>query len=65
MKISIVCDDYKLNKFKRALKKGGFKYKTKPFFSDATCISVNTEPARLKELEKLCRTVEIDVKQGN
>jgi hypothetical protein len=49
MKIAIVCDDYKFEKFKKELDKAGFTYTTNPSFPGNMQISVDGEAAEYYE----------------
>jgi hypothetical protein len=65
MKAGIVCDNYKVDTFKKELDKAKFNYKTSPFTSETTTIQVETEAHRIKELHKLCLQTELKFKRSN
>lgn len=58
MKIGIVCDNYKLGKFKQELLLAGFKFKTFPFTNDTTTIKVETEASKSIKVKEICEGVE-------
>ena len=59
-KIGIVCDDYKLEKFKLELVLKGyinFKFVPSPAKSTTTII-IDTTPDKIDEIKKICQEVE-------
>lgn len=58
MKIGIVCDDYKLSKFKKELTMAGFQFKTFPFIHGTTTIKVECEANKAMEVKKICEEIE-------
>ena len=65
-KIGIVCNTYKLIRFKRLLESNDFKYEIKGFFTPTTkTIIIYADESRIKEVKKICQKVEIDSKQSN
>ena len=58
MKIGIVCDNYKLGKFKKELAIAGFQFKTFPFTNDTTTIKVECEVGKSIEVKGICEKVE-------
>lgn len=65
MKIGIVCDNYKLDKYKKELTNKGFKFSTGAFTYDTTTIQVEAEEENLKEIESLCKKLEFEFKNSN
>lgn len=61
----IVCDNYKLNKFKKELSNGGFQYMTEPFKGETTTIIVISTGAQLMKIKKICEKVEFHFKHSN
>jgi hypothetical protein len=58
-KIAIVCDNYKLKKFKKELTKKGFTdFETTSYIGETTIINLKTTDANLKKVEKICRSCE-------
>lgn len=65
-KTGIVCDDYKLTKFKEELEKAGFtNLEIKPFTKNTTAIFVQIEESQQNKLTALCVTVESYFKRRN
>ena len=66
-KIGIVCDNYKLEKFRAAL--DGYSFTEKPFTKETTAIFIMVTPdefdEKLKDLGKICKTLEINFKRSN
>ena len=58
MKIGIVCDNYKLDKFKVRLSKMGIEFKMGAFTKDTTAITMTVPADKLTEVKKLCEQVE-------
>jgi len=58
MKIGIVCDNYKLGKFKQELLLAGFQFKTFPFTKDTTTIRVDAEASKSIEVKEICEKLE-------
>ena len=66
MVIGIACDDYKLKKFEKELTKKDFGYEIqKGVTKDTKLIQVQAEKNQLKELENLCKNVELHFKRSN
>ncbi len=65
MKVGIVCDNYKLRTFKRALVAKDFEIEVKPFTKTTSAIFIETKEARLREIAKVCTKLEIDFNQSN
>jgi hypothetical protein len=66
MKVGIVADNYKLEEFYKELKKKGFtNYETFPFNEESTLIKVEVESSQQKEVEKICKRVELHFKRSN
>ena len=65
-KVGIVCDNYKLEKFKSYLNKEGFTdFEYKPFTNGTTAIFVNVEDDKVKKIHALCSNVEANFKRRN
>ncbi len=65
-KVGIVCDNYKLNKFKKDLTSKGFTdFDTKPFQNETTAIFVHVDDNKVHEIHKICQLVELHFKRGN
>jgi hypothetical protein len=58
MKIGIVCDNYKLGKFKKELAMAGFQFKNFPFTNGTTTIKVECEAGKSIEVKAICEKVE-------
>ncbi len=66
MKVGIVCDDDKVEKYKKELTANDFTdFTITPFKYESSTIAVNTSPHRIKELHKLCKKVEFEIKNSN
>lgn len=65
MKIGIVADNYKLDKFKTKLKSKGFTIDIYPFTKDTSSITIETDEAGKKEIAKICTEVELHFKRSN
>lgn len=67
MKIGIGVDNFKIKKFKAALKDAGFEDVTvTPFHADASLITVDrVPPERVHDIHKLCKKLQIDFKRSN
>ena len=65
IKVGIVCDNYKLRKFKRALVASNFEVEVKEFTLNTSAIFIYTEESRLKEIAKICTKLEIDFNHSN
>lgn len=66
----IVCDNYKVEKFKRELTKAGFTdfviiENKKGALVKTSVIQVNIEKSDLKRMKKLCQKVEMHFKLSN
>ncbi|MEO9475853.1 MAG: hypothetical protein ABJG41_09970 [Cyclobacteriaceae bacterium] len=64
-KIGIVADNYKVKAFKKALNKAGFEYRKLYFTEKASLFTIETTEDKVKELERICKKVEIDVTRSN
>ena len=59
-KTGIICDNYKLEKFKEKLSKKGFvNYEVMPYDEGTTLIKVETEESEIMEIKKICQEVEM------
>ncbi len=71
MKIGIVCDNYKLERFKEELSKAKMDFKIHPLMKETSTIQViipdQTPEAftALRTIKDICHLVEIAVKQSN
>lgn len=67
MKIGIGVDNYKVNKFKAALKDAGFDdVEVTPFVADTSLITIENVPEkRVHDIHKLCQKLQIDFKRSN
>lgn len=64
-KIGIVADNYKLERFKKDLTKGGFTYEISPFKETTSTIIVNTDENKISDVKKICELVELHFKREN
>ena len=65
-KAGIVCDNYKVAKFKKELTAHGFTdFEVKPFIKNSSTIQVNVSEDKLMDLKKLCQNVELHFKRSN
>lgn len=68
-KIGIICDTFKVNKFKKELDDNKFEYETKPHAGNLTIISVCTTEeffnATQKKVHAICLKVEAHFKRSN
>ena len=64
-KIGIVCDNYKLKKFKKALRKKGWVVRTMPFTAQETTIFIIVEEDQVEEVGKVCMELELGFKRSN
>lgn len=66
MKPAIVCDNFKLKKFREELAKIGITdFKEVPFTSCTTVIKFEIPVERLPEITKLCKEVDLGFKRQN
>lgn len=62
----IVADNYKVERFKKELLNAGFAIeKIVPFTNDTSTIKVHFEGSQQKEIEKICKRVELHFKRSN
>lgn len=65
-KIGIVCDNYKIEKFKEELNKGGFtELEITPFRDTTSTIVVMVGEIKVKEIKRICERVELHFKRSN
>jgi hypothetical protein len=67
-KVGIVCDNYKLAKFKKDLTDKGFTdFEVIPcsVVDNTTLITVNVNKNKVDEVHKICKLVELHYKRGN
>lgn len=65
-KAGIVADNYKIDKFKKELIKAGFTdFKIFTFTLDTSTIQVDVPDHQLKQVEKICKLVELHFKRSN
>ena len=63
---AIVADNYKLKKFQKELTKKGFTdFKIEPFRDETSVIKVKIPSDKVKEIEKICKLVELHFKRSN
>jgi len=62
-RVGIVCDDYKVRKFKRKLETKGFEFETKPYRPGLTLIVIDTTMDKVSVIAAVCRLCEIEFKQ--
>ena len=64
-KVGIVCDNYKVNKFKEELILKGFTdFEVIPLPKDCSNIVVNVAVELISEISKICQTVELYFKRS-
>lgn len=67
--ISIIADNYKLDKFKKELDKKEYTFSTLPYTKETTAIIIMIEKEKFakakKEIEAICYTVESHFKRSN
>lgn len=62
----IVCDNYKLDRFKDQLTKADFReFTIHPFVGETSTIKVVVNEHRIKELEKLVKRIELSFHRSN
>ena len=65
-KVGIVCDNYKLDRFKKELTKAGFTdFDTAAFTENTTTIQVRTPEDKISDVYKICQKVELHFKRSN
>lgn len=64
-RIGIVCDNYKVDEFEKALKQADFFFSKKPFMKKTTAIFIMCHESRIDEIAKICKKIEIDFKLSN
>jgi hypothetical protein len=64
-KVGIVCDNYKLDLFKKKLEQKTYEYKTLPFTKDTTSIILYVQTKDVAEINKICNEVELHFKRSN
>lgn len=68
-KVGIVCDNYKVSKFREELSAKGFSEVNEKQFGHAdsktTLLSITTEEAKVPTVHTICRAVEDHFKRGN
>lgn len=66
IKTAIVCDNYKLEKYKKELRKRGFnKLITEPFKNDCTTIGIECKATDIPEIQRMCQILEAQFKRRN
>lgn len=66
MTTGIICNNYKLGKFKEALNEAGFtNYETSPQGKDLTVIKVHITEDKLSEVQAICNRMEVSFSPGN
>ena len=61
----IACDNYKLNKYKRKLKRSGFDFEVKPLTENTSLIQVKCEQSEYSKIGKICKELELSFKRSN
>lgn len=65
-KAGIVADNCKLKRFEKELTRLGLEYMIKPFTDDTSSIQVFYDtPQHLRQIERVCREVELYFKRSN
>jgi hypothetical protein len=65
-KAGIVCDNYKVDKFKEELTAKGYTdFDVKPYAPGTTLIRVNVSDHEVKEIAKICKEIELYFKRSN
>lgn len=65
-KAGIVADNYKVARFEKELTRLGFEYLVMPFAESTSQIHVFIDnPGQIKQIERLCREVELHFKRAN
>lgn len=54
----IVCDNYKLSKYKTTLKENEFTFSVFPFTKQTTTIKITCDSERIGEVQKICEDLE-------
>lgn len=66
IKVGIVCDNYKLEPYKKELKKRGYvNIITEPFTKDTTTIQITCKSTDTPEIQKICKMLEAQFKRRN
>ena len=58
-KIGIICDNYKVRKYKRKLKSKGYEFETFPQGESLTVIKIDGEPSEQPKIQKICEELEL------
>lgn len=62
----IVCDNYKVTRFKKELEANGFtNYEVHPFLMNTSTIKVKLDVDKMKELAKLIKKTELSFHRSN
>lgn len=65
-KVGIICDNYKLDRFKKELTKAGFiDFDTASFTENTTTIQVRVVEDKIADVHKICQKVELHFKRSN
>lgn len=65
IKVGIVADNYKVDKFTEELTRAGYAFETFPFAGGTTLLKVRVAPQQVDNVRRLCQTIEIHFKQSN
>lgn len=63
--VGIVCDNYKVKKFKAELTAAGFAHSSAPWKFNCTVIKITCESSKVDQIAAICRKCEIEFKQSN
>lgn len=64
-KVCIACDNYKVSKFKEALKAKGWKVSVKQLNHAVSGLTLKVKEEEVESVGKLCKELEIGFKQSN
>lgn len=65
-KVGIVCDDYKLDKYKEELLHEGFdNFSISPFTHSTSSIQIITTENRIEDIYRICVKLELQFKRSN
>lgn len=62
----IVCDNYKVEKYKSVLQEKGFKdYEVVPYIENTSVVKVKIKDSQANDIKKICQFVELHFKRSN
>jgi len=64
-KVAIVCDNYKLERFKKELDREGYKYELFPFVEETTSIKIECKDDQVSKVHAICIKIESHFKRSN